>query len=441
MKLRPHQELAAHFLMADRHRLLADEPRVGKTASALQAVKALKLRRVLVVCPVSVMYVWAMEAKRWGVPLTIGVCDIRAEFCIVPWSRIATGELAALIRQCDWDVIIADESHYAKSMTAQRTKAFYGTFRGRQIDTHAALVRRSDRVWCLTGTPIPHDPSDLYPMMRTLFSQTLAEGAGLTDVTAYSDFEARYVTTRPQKISPWKSITVKTGGKNESELAFRLGKNMLRRRQMDIGIRPADHDLLPLKITPTQRRQIETELEVNTVLGAIERRDYGALKELVTPRILHLTGDIKAHVVADAAKDYFEDTGEKLVIAYWHQSVGEKLMDGLAKYHPLRVDGSTLAPVRAAAIERFRDEPMHRVFLAQIAAAGEGIDLSVAPELWFAESVFSPRMMAQCANRIINMNSHRQALVRVCTLTGSIDEKIAEVLLRLYTTIEKVLED
>src|SRR4249919_3379474 len=105
MKLRPHQEIAAHFLTSANHRLLADEPRVGKTAAALHAVKTLQRHRVLVVCPVSVMYVWAMEARRWEVPLTVGVCDPRADLCIVPWSRIATGELATQIRQPDWDLI------------------------------------------------------------------------------------------------------------------------------------------------------------------------------------------------------------------------------------------------------------------------------------------------------------------------------------------------
>ncbi len=42
--------------------------------------------------------------------------------------------------------------------------------------------------------------------------------------------------------------------------------------------------------------------------------------------------------------------------------------------------------------------------------------------------------------RITNMNMTRQALVRVCALAGSIDEKIQEALQRLYTSINLIVE-
>lgn len=442
MKLRPHQDLAVHFLMQDRNRLLGDEQRVGKTAPALVAIQRLKLRKILIICPVSVQYVWKSWAAKMGLDHNVGICNPDAEICIVPWSKIATGALAAKLRGYDWELIIADESHYAKSFSAQRTKALYGNVHGMMLMGAGSLAAKAERVWCLSGTPIPHDPSDLYPMMRALFPETLKAGPGIGDVTAYSDFEARYVVTRPQRVSPFRTIKVKVGGRNEGELGRRLGNRMLRRRQTDIGIRPADHDILPLHISSVGLRQVEGELQMlmDSINYAIDHNSTARLGDLATARVIHLTGQLKAPAVVDAAKDYLEGGSDKLVIAYWHKSVGDILMDGLTKYGPLRVDGATIAPVRAECIERFQNNPAHRVFLGQIAAAGEGIDLSAAPELWFAESVFSPRMMSQMSARITNMNMTRQALVRVCALAGSIDEKIQEALQRLYTSIHLVLE-
>jgi SNF2 family DNA or RNA helicase len=440
MKLRPHQELARQFLHRDRNRLLADEQRVGKTAPALTAAIDLQLSPVLIVCPVSVQYVWERECEAWGVPGTIGICDPSADVCIVPYSKIVSGVLAAALRRRNWALLILDESHYAKNFGAQRTRAVYGIPNGRGLDQHQCLVHHAERVWCLTGTPIPHDPSDLFPMLRALFPHVLQGQPGVyPDVTSYPDFEVRYVKTYPKKVSPWRTIKIKSGGRNEGELGRRLGPNMLRRKQKDIGIRPSDHSLLPLEIKPSDRRLIEEDMQLEKVLAAA---DAGLpLHDLVTARVRHLTGDIKAHAVVSAAKDYFEDTQDKLVIAYWHRSVGDTLEAGLARLNPLRVDGSTLHRTRGQLIDRFRDDPKARVFLAQIEAAGEGIDLSPAPELWFAESVFSPRLMAQMAARISNINQTRQTLVRVCTLAGSIDEAIQRALLRLYTTIKTVLED
>jgi hypothetical protein len=79
------------------------------------------------------------------------------------------------------------------------------------------------------------------------------------------------------------------------------------------------------------------------------------------------------------------------------------------------------------------------VFLAQIEAAGEAIDLSAASTLWFAETTFSPRAMRQMSLRITNLNQKRQAFVKVCTLANSIDEAVQGRLLMLWSVIRRVL--
>ena len=78
------------------------------------------------------------------------------------------------------------------------------------------------------------------------------------------------------------------------------------------------------------------------------------------------------------------------------------------------------------------------MFLAQIEAAGEAIDLSAAAVLWFAETTFVPRQMRQMSLRITNINQHRQCFVKVCTLANSIDEAVQGRLLMLWSAIRKV---
>ena len=64
------------------------------------------------------------------------------------------------------------------------------------------------------------------------------------------------------------------------------------------------------------------------------------------------------------------------------------------------------------------------MFDGQIQAAGEAIDLSAARELWFVETIFSPGLLGQAAQRIAGPNQKRSAFVRVCLIEGSIDEAL-----------------
>ena len=87
----------------------------------------------------------------------------------------------------------------------------------------------------------------------------------------------------------------------------------------------------------------------------------------------------------------------------------------------------------------FTSNPGCRVFLAQIAACGEAIDLSASAEMWFAESVFTPTQMAQMGARITNLNQPRQCLVKVVALEDSIDELIQDRLVDLSRSIAHTL--
>jgi hypothetical protein len=79
------------------------------------------------------------------------------------------------------------------------------------------------------------------------------------------------------------------------------------------------------------------------------------------------------------------------------------------------------------------------VFLAQIDAASEAIDLSAADTLWFVETTFSPKSMQQMGSRISNVNRSRTTFVKVCYVENSIDEAIQASLLRLWSAIKEVL--
>jgi SWI/SNF-related matrix-associated actin-dependent regulator of chromatin subfamily A-like protein 1 len=130
---------------------------------------------------------------------------------------------------------------------------------------------------------------------------------------------------------------------------------------------------------------------------------------------------------------------DRIVLAYWHKEVAQKLIEGLAGFGVVGIDGSTPPAARDANVAAFQTGKA-RVFLAQIAAAGEAIDLSAASELIFVEMSFIPKDAKQMSLRITNHGQKRQARVRVATLDNSIDDAIASALLRKWTAINEVLQ-
>lgn len=444
----PHQIDGALFLAHQTAKLLADEPRCGKTGAAIMAADLELAQRILVVTTASGRAVWKRAFPNWSkMPRSVGIlADSNGKLydvTIVSWAGITTPGIRAKLLAAEWDRVILDESHYAKSIEAKRTQAALGEFLQdglTLVHTLSLANRAAGRVWYLTGTPIPNAPNDLYPMLRVSRPECLAadEAKGWKDVTRYGDFLHHYCHVRMKKISAWKRVPVVMGGKNLPELRERIGDFIMLRTQQDVGIREPIYDLLPLAVSPAQRREAEKDLDAAAILKAAEDGDTKSL-EMHLGSLRRITGSIKAGAAAVAVREEFECGLDKIVLAYWHREVGDMLADALAEFGVLRIDGSTSAHARGSIEQCFLNDPKARVMLAQIEAAGEAVDFSSAALLWFVEVAFSPKSMKQMALRITNHHQTRQALVRVCVLDGSIDEGLQAILLRKWTAIREVI--
>lgn len=459
MQALPHQITGARFLSDRNYALLADAPRVGKTGAAIMACDDILASRVLVITTASGRPVWVRGFKDWSaydMPTRAVYGDLGdisgAQLrLIVSWSEVA--KHAQALKATRWDVVILDEAHYAKSIDTKRTQAVYGIFRGASRDM--GIVDSAARVWCLTGTPIPNAPNDLYPMLRALCPDRLGErefrrpvlvddrwGQDVwtaSDVTKYDDFLHRYCVVRRKAISRWTKIDVVVGGKNEFELKARLGGFWLRRTQKDVGIHPPVYEIMPIHISDKQRRDIEAQIEgAEDILAAAETGETRGL-EMALGTLRRVTGTVKAAGVADAIEEELENGLDKVVLMAWHRDVMDLLAERLSKYGVVRVDGSTSPTARDHVTQMFQTDPEIKVFIGQIVAAGEAIDLSAAAELVFVESSFVPKDMAQAALRVTNHTQTRQTRVRVAALEGSVDEAIQAIVIRKTATLKEII--
>lgn len=446
----PTQLSGALFLANNNNALLADQPRVGKTGAAIIAADYNLDVDILIVTTASGRPVWRRAIKDWTVfPRKVRVLlnppkagERLDGVSIIGWAQIAEPRMRAALMTRKFDRVIYDESHAAKNFDAKRTCAAYGDIvdGGEVIVVRNSISAGAKGIWCLSGTPMPHDPSDVYPMLRALAPDRLRPDLDKLwpDVTKHKDFLFRYCVVRMKKTSRFRSIPIVVGGRNLAELRERMEGFILLRTQLDVGIRPPVYEIMPLMVSDSARRQADGDLDQQAILDAIDAGKTRDLEMHLGP-LRRLTGTIKAAAVAEAVRDEFAGGLDKIVLAYWHKDVGDILAAELADFGVLRLDGSTAPDQRGAIEQQWLNDKTKRVFLAQIIAAGEAIDLSAAAMLWFVEASFTPKDMKQMSLRITNHTQTRQAIVRVCVIEGSIDEAIQSSLLRLWTAIREVL--
>lgn len=181
--------------------LLADDMGLGKTSTALWAAWMAKARRLLVICPVAVKWNWEREIGAtldgWSTIVVDGTPNKRADqlaehtfrdqsevvdrhALILNYDQLtgmgdhALGILSGLVERGAF--VILDESHYIKSMDAERTKV---------VRQH--IVAHAKHLLLLSGTPMRNFASDLYPQVTAVQPGTW---------TDYKDFLDRHVQMR-----------------------------------------------------------------------------------------------------------------------------------------------------------------------------------------------------------------------------------------------------
>ena len=177
--LYPYQRAGVAWLAQQKTALLADEMGLGKTAQAIMAAAEIGAHRIGVVCPASLRLNWRREFDRWWPDwlerplLYVESYDKVARHC---W------------REPNFDLLIVDEAHYAKTPTAARTKALYG-----KSADGSGLVSKAKRTWLLTGTPAPNNPAELWTHLRALRPEIVTGANGKP--AAYWSFAKRYCHT------------------------------------------------------------------------------------------------------------------------------------------------------------------------------------------------------------------------------------------------------
>lgn len=249
---RPHQTVAVKAILRSakagaRGFLLADDVGVGKTLSTGLAVRLMGMvrptQRVLIVCPLAVVPHWRRTIADINPPP-----DMR--FCVINYDRLkhllSTPKSAASAKRkrtknqrtardgeslVDWDVVVFDESHQLKNMSAQRSMAA-----ARIAKYHKPAAEAPFVLW-LSATA-GQNPTELSYLAPLLAQVTGSKASELRDFGPWLEEQGFHVTFEPR----WKKWEW-TGDPAERQRDISHMRKLLFDRRVPVAMRRLPTDI------------------------------------------------------------------------------------------------------------------------------------------------------------------------------------------------------
>eukprot|EP00931_Biecheleriopsis_adriatica_P063530 TRINITY_DN38492_c0_g2_i1.p1 TRINITY_DN38492_c0_g2~~TRINITY_DN38492_c0_g2_i1.p1 ORF type:complete len:750 (-),score=183.32 TRINITY_DN38492_c0_g2_i1:155-2404(-) len=439
-KLMKYQIEGVEFGMARCGRcLLGDDMGLGKTLQALAlAAQYQEDWPVLVVCPSSLRWVWKEQALEWLAGLVADgdvqviqkgaeTLNSEAKIWIISYNLLGKDASRGNFQQRPdgkpHGIVLLDESHNIKDWGTARTKVV------------VPLLRKATRTVLLSGTPTRNSADELHPQLCGL----------MPEIGKLSDFRSRYCVIQQQIIHGGRKVSKVVGARCADELNHLLTSTVM--------IRRLKKDVLS-QLPPKRRQRVPIEVFDTKLLKEIRNHKYGKagvsnfgedMQE--TSNLFKNIAQAKLPAVKEHILEVLERGDEKAIIFAHHQLMIDEISELLKKHLPkagcshIRIDGGTPQVKRPELVKRFQEEPHCRMAVLSINACGEGLTLTAAGLVIFAELYWVPGAVEQAEARAHRIGStHSKVVVEFLVVPNSPDEEIYRMLERKKKDTSHVLD-
>lgn len=473
--LRKHQREGVRFLyecvmgMRDfdgQGAILADEMGLGKTLQTITLLWTLLkqnpihgnlpvIRKVLIVCPVTLINNWRKEFRKWLGPERLGVFVADGSkskitdftmgksysVMIVGYERLRTIE-DDLKKGPGIDIVVADEGHRLKTSTNKSAQVIKSLVTPRRI--------------ILSGTPIQNDLGEFFMMVDLVNPNLLG-----TSKKFAKEFSIPITKSRQPEAT--RKETEK-GQAMKEELAELTGKFILRRSadilsqylpsktEYILLCRPTAaqvavyHHVLACPTFQSAMGNLEASLQLITVLKKICNSPFllhhdtsdstkpisplmASVLSHVPPSLLRTNaGSTKIRALDQLLHTLRTTTTEKVVLVSNYTSTLDLLATLLTSLSLpyLRLDGSTPSSKRQDLVDSFNRSPasVSFAFLLSAKAGGHGLNLIGASRLVLFDVDWNPATDLQAMARIHRDGQKSPCVIYRFLMAGGIDEKI-----------------
>lgn len=421
--LRPFQKKAVNYIESRKGRvLIADEMGLGKTLEAIAWVQLhqQKLYPAIIVCPSSVKINWKKEFHKFtdlgdDVEILRGTTPYEVSKPILVINYDIVFNWYEYLKTLDPKLIIADEIHKCKTrgtgmktVNGQKKKVII-TQRSAAVEE---LAKKARFFIGLTGTPILNYPAEIYNPLKMIKPNLFPN---------FKKFGNRYCDPKSNGFA----IEYK-GASNTIELNQILTREVMIRRKKE-EVAPE----LPAKTRAMNVVEIDNRKEYERALAdviaylteidpekAARAMRAEVLAKIATLKRLIVRGKFKQSV--EWVSDFIEGNG-KLVLFCHHREIADELEKKFKK-QCVKLVGGMSDKKKNEAEERFWNEDKVKLFIGNLQAAGEGINLQNASNAAFLEYPWQPGAYKQCEDRV-----YRIGTTKPVTIWNLVAENTVEV--------------
>lgn len=418
---RPYQRGAIAFAVDKAGTLLCDEMGLGKTVEAIGLINIdPTIKKVLIVCPVSLKLNWYNELKRWLTrPLSIGIATPTgfpsyADVVIVGYSVVHRFTDLFI----DYDLAILDEATAIKNRKTIRNEAC------KKIKARRRLA--------LSGTPMENNPQEMFELLN--WADPVGHGNFFRFVTKYCgarkvgrgfDYQptdqdlancARHlretVMVRRLKADVASEIPPKTRSIVEMEC-----RDPVLKQEME-GWKRFEPRLQAIAVAMELAKASGNDDQFADLVEQMKKGHSAAFEEMAAVRVK--VAQIKLPYVLDMIESQFVANGIKVVTFGHHrfmiEAIAERFGDQCVTHY-----GGMNENAKWASVNGFQTDPKILVFNGSLIASGMGITLTAATNALCYEYDWRPGIMAQAEDRIHRIGQVNPVSIHLLVLQDSLD--------------------
>ncbi len=396
--------------------LLADEMGLGKTLQSLSAISERwdGKKSFLIVCPASVIPVWAAETKRFFPHMQTAVLTSSLEVdksCARIWissySQLRRNRL--LLDDMRFEIAVLDEAQFIKNPDSKTTAA-------------CSAIRAAHKI-ALTGTPLENRLLDLWTIFRWLMPGLMGSRAAFE---SFASSSADAVDVVRRQIAPFILRRMKSD----------VAKELPEKIYMDLAcpmtqMQKSEYDKILQKareIMDSSAQDADSERKNRiSVLSLITRLRQiscdAALLPWVESRDYFSSGKIAA--LLDKVEE-LASGGKKILVFSQFTSFLGRIKTFVSERVPdlpiFELTGATRD--RSVPVESFQGAKGAAMILVSLRAGGTGITLTNADYVFFMDPWWNPAVEEQAVDRVHRIGRSREVFIYRMVAESTVEERV-----------------
>ena len=433
-----HQKETSDFLSRRRKAFCFNEQGTGKTASVIWSADYLmklgRIKRVLVICPLSIMKsAWQQDMFKFAMHRSCSVAHGDAkqrkkiiaagsEFVVINFDGLAV--VKDEIINGGFDLIVVDEANAYKNPMTNRWKVLR--------DVAAA----AKGLWMLTGTPAAQSPLDAYGLAKLVNPDNTPK--------YYGQFRDQVM----YKVTQFKWVA-KPGSQDTVHQVLQPAIRFERSQCLDLP--PVTHVEREAPLTPQQAKYYKLLKDKMTMVADGESitavnaaTNLNKLLQISGGAVYTDTGEVVEFDVSNRLNvvlEVIEESSHKVLVFVPFTHTIELLKATLDKHGVSNdvINGKVSVNKRSDIVTRFQNNPDPYVLIIQPQAASHGLTLTAANTIIWYAPVTSVETYLQ-ANARINRPGQHNPMTIVHIKGSEIESRLYSMLQSNINNHEKIID-